>query len=288
MTEKREVSGTQVLQRAAEILRIVALRNQRGVRLTEIAATLHLQLPTAHRLLRGLVDERMLARSDESKLYSLGPGLYELGLTASTRFDLLDFFQPAISRIIDITQDTVVLTVRSGSDGVCIERRTGAFPIKIYTVTRGTRRPLSSGAGGLAILSALSDDEARRIIATNAAQLRGYPNKSEGEISRQVQDARRAGYAFNRLAQTHPRIAALGVPVCNSYGAPAAGLSVIALAARLAGKRRDEIVSLLKKEADRVSLNLRSMTTSDSGRKAAFAKRSTSESRRRSAPANIG
>src|ERR1700748_940697 len=95
--------GTQVLRRIGQILRFVAEHNRDGARLTDVAGALELEPPTAHRLLRGLVNERMIQFEEGSKRYRLGPELYELGWAAASRFDLIEFIAPSIQRLVDAT-----------------------------------------------------------------------------------------------------------------------------------------------------------------------------------------
>lgn len=249
------VGGTQVLRRVSEILRFVAVHNQEGARLSDIASALQLELPTAHRLLQGLVAERMLVRNPD-KGYVLGPDLWELGIVGGGHFGLLDFFRASIAKIVDATGDTVVLTVRSGNYGVCIERRSGAFPIQANTVGPGGRRPLAAGAGGLAMLSALPEDERERIVGDNALQLQSVPNKAATQLRLQLQKAHAAGYVVHEIMHTTPRITAVGVPVFGSYGVPIAGISVKSIASRLTGRRRIEVAGILRAEADVIAKDL--------------------------------
>ena len=51
-----------------------------------------------------------------------------------------------------------VLCACSRHDLVCIDRKTGDYPIKVFTVEIGIRRPLGVGAGSIAVLAAMPDD----------------------------------------------------------------------------------------------------------------------------------
>jgi DNA-binding IclR family transcriptional regulator len=237
--------GTQVLRRAHDILRLLARHQREGVRITDIAVALGLEPPTAHRLVQGLVQERMAVQDKQLRRYFLGPALYELGIAAGSRFPLRDLVQPSVDRLTTATGDTVVVSVRSGLDSVCIEHRSGEFPIRTSFVTVGTRRPLAAGAGGLAILSCLTDEERLRLIAANAKQL----ERDVVELTSRVDEARRIGYALNVYRRTAPPISAIGVPVLGAFGQCVAGLSVVALAMRLSGKRRVEVLEMLRTEA---------------------------------------
>src|SRR3989304_4526478 len=112
--------GTQVIQRASLLMRLLAPRHPGGVRRA-----------------------------------GMGQRAFELGLAAAPRFNLPDMFRPSLHRIAEKTGDTVFLTARSGNDSVCIDRKEGSFPIKTFTLEVGARRPLGAGAGGPAALMLL-------------------------------------------------------------------------------------------------------------------------------------
>ena len=55
-------AGTQSIDRAVRILREIAAHGPQGMRATEIAARLGLERPTAYRIVKGLVAQRMLVQ----------------------------------------------------------------------------------------------------------------------------------------------------------------------------------------------------------------------------------
>jgi DNA-binding IclR family transcriptional regulator len=255
-TKSGPIPGTQVLRRSAQILRLIALHPRSGVRVIDVAQSLQLEPPTAHRLLQGLIQERMVQHDADTRRYFLGPALYELGLAAAPRFDLLEYLQPSILRLTAQTGDTVVATVRSGYDGICIAHHTGEFPIRTSVVSVGTRRPLTAGAGGLAIASTMDDDEIDRLAQENAERLSVEPR----QLVARVREARLQGYSVNMYRRTSPGITALGIPVIGAYGQCVAGIGVIALSSRLYGKRRNEVLDLLRTESAVMTLVLTEST----------------------------
>jgi DNA-binding IclR family transcriptional regulator len=142
------VSGTQSIERAVTVLRVLASRGRHGMPLAEIARHASLNRPTVHRILKCLCAQGATARDPDSRRYYLGQLVFELGLAASPQFTLNELCRPALLRLADRTGDTVFLTLRSGYDAVCIDRREGSFPIRALVLDVGTRRPLGVGAGG--------------------------------------------------------------------------------------------------------------------------------------------
>jgi len=96
----------------------------------------------------------------------------------------------------------VFLIARSGYDSVCIDRREGAFPIKTFTLDVGTRRPLGAGAGGLALLLLLPDEEVDAIIAANAVRIGSYNKLTVPALLKALRRSRELGYALNDIHNT--------------------------------------------------------------------------------------
>lgn len=245
-------SGTQSIQRAAQLLREVAAGNRTGLRLVDLAERSGLEKPTVHRILQSLIAERLLVQNPQTRRYHLGQAMFELGLTAAQHFNLPDLCRPSLMRIAERTQDTAFLILRSGSDAVCVERIDGAFPIKVYTLNVGDRRPLGPGAGSLAMLSSLPSEEIGRIIEYNGERLKPYGGLTRQRLRSQVARTREQGYAHYEGVAGVEGYSAVGVAIRGAAGDPVASLSVSAISSRLAGQRLQEVVGLLRSEAAEV------------------------------------
>src|SRR5690606_7313088 len=101
------------------------------------------------------------------------------------------------------TGDTVFLTVRSGFDGVCVDRKEGSYPVKAFVLEPGRRRPLGVGAGNVAILASLPEDEIARICAVNRSRIQQkYPRYSEDELARRIERTQALGYTVFDVLET--------------------------------------------------------------------------------------
>ncbi len=239
--------GTQAIERSIAVLRAIALRGRGGLRLADIARQTRLERPTAHRMLKCLCAEGILAQAPDSRRYFLGPLLFELGLTATPQFSLRELCQATLTRIAERTGDTVFLSVRSGNDSVCIDRREGSFPIKALLLDIGTRRPLGAGASGIALLMPLAEETAAQIIDDNAPRLKAYGNLTPGLLLELVRRARKLGYALNDLLIT-PGAISIGFPLKSRFGEPFAAIAIGAIESRMTPERQTELVSILREE----------------------------------------
>lgn len=238
-------AGTQSIRRVVMLLRELAGNNLNGLRLVDLVRQLKLEQPTVHRMLKSLIAETLVMQDAATRRYFLGPAMFEFGLAAALRFDLRALCEPLLDALARDTGDTVFLNVRSGSDAVCVDRKEGASPIKIYTLNIGDRRPLGAGAGGLAILCAMPPQAMRAIVHENAARLASHAGLDADTLLRQAARARKLGYALHKV-RNFEGVKALGMPITDASGQPVAAISLSTLSARLGGQRLEEVLKLIR------------------------------------------
>ncbi len=242
-------SGTQSIERVVDVLRVIASRGRRGMRVGEVVTTSGLAEATCFRMLRRLELEGMVDRDPHTKKYFLGPLLHELGLLARPRYRLAELCDGSMHRLADFTQDTIYLSERSGLEAVCANRTLGDFPIKSLSLDIGIRRPLGVGAGGLAILCSLSPAEAQSVVQANAHRYEKFAKFTVDFLCDAIAEGRSRNYSFLDSAVT-PGTASMGVafPPHN----PVAAISVAAISDRLQPERREVIAQQMHREVRKI------------------------------------
>jgi DNA-binding IclR family transcriptional regulator len=233
------------VQKACRILR--ALTDARTTRLTDIAAAAGLDKATALRLLDVLARDGFVVRDADTKQYSLGPELFVLGAAALARFDPRPAVRPSLLRLANTFEDTAILSLPSGAESICVDVQEGRFPIRANYLQVGSRRPLGVGAGSLALLAWMSDEEVEAVMPAIAARLDRYPRITTGLLARHVAEARRRGYVV-LLDVVVERMGGIAVPIMGRDARPVAALSVAALTDRITERERQLAVAL-KREA---------------------------------------
>jgi DNA-binding IclR family transcriptional regulator/TusA-related sulfurtransferase len=185
-------------------------------------------------------------------LFDYFDALY-LGLTATPGFNLQELCEPHLLRLAEATEDIVFLTVRSGYDAICIDRKEGRVPIRSYTLV-GTRRPLGIGAGSLAILCSLPKKEIENVLAVNAPRLSAFNDITVARLREMVAAAKQSGYA---LHDGSSGARAIGLPVRNAAGAPFAAISVSAIESRMGKRRCKKLGKLISSEVSVIERLLR-------------------------------
>ncbi len=254
------VRGTQTVARAVTLLKAVAARPQQGWRLTDLAAYCEIDKGSAHRMLAGLVRERMVWRRGADKHYLPGPLLYELSLGLTQMNALSSASAPMLARLAAAVRGAAFLFLRSGEEFVCAAR-TGLTTLKGMSIEPGTRRPLVVSAGGVAILLALPLAEQKRIEKINLKQIASVGEARVSAVQAMLRRSRRHGFGVN-LGDVVPGIDAFGVALIDQTGQVAASITVAqpAQAARAAPAARIAAVeALLRGEAQRFGYEHRAL-----------------------------
>lgn len=249
------VAGTQSIRRAIDILHEFTTGDPRGLRVVDLCNRLDLERPTVHRILRCLVQAQLLMRATDPRRYRLGPAVFQLGLAASPHFSLREICAEALDRLADRTGDTVFLTERSANASVVTERKEGCFQVKALTLEVGARRPLGVGAGGLAILAALGENEAREIVVANARRLASHSDLDCEKLMAMVRESRIRGYALD-VGHAFPEVTGIGLPIMTKSRTPIAALSIVAIRTRMTSERVANDVKILRAEIEQLEARL--------------------------------
>ena len=241
-------AGTQSLSRSIRLLRVLATRGEIGWRLSDLAVACDLDKSTAHRILSALVKERLVQQRSADRRYLAGPLLYELGLSLQGQhaFDALaEGHLAAWSRRMN---GNALLLLRSGHEYVC-SVHAGPAPLPGLMVHRGTRRPLFTSVGGVAILQALPEEERREVMENNVAQEVARRGTARlGQLERVRERSARHGFGVN-LGDVVAGLHAFAVPLRGPDGKVFAALCLMGTAAQFPEERLDQVHKELLAEA---------------------------------------
>lgn len=246
----RHTSDSNAAQKVCRLLR--ALSTPVPQRLADIAESSGVNKATALRLLDSLIGEGFVVRDEATKRYTLGDEALALGIAMQGRDHIRDRARPTLLRLAASTGDTMLLSTRSGIESVCVDREFGSYPIRANYLDLGMRRPLGVGAGSLALLAWLPDDEVNAVLQLIAPRIaKRYPRITTELLKTEVALARQRGYAL-LLDVVVDQMGGIGVPVFGSDGRPLAAISLAALTSRIT-PRVGQLVPQLRKAAEDLS-----------------------------------
>ena len=159
-TDREENSGVQVIDRAAQILN--ALEGKReGLSIAELAKAAEIPRPTVQRIALSLQRAGLLARIADSKRFALGNQL--LRLAFSVHVDVIALAQPILHQLSLELKETVHLLAREGRFVVCIAQARFEQDLQVAPKL-GARLHLHASASGKALLAAMPESEAKRLL----------------------------------------------------------------------------------------------------------------------------
>lgn len=251
--------GTQSVDRALALLDLIARGPDEGVGLAALVAASGLNKATVRRLVLALIRGGLVAQDGASRLYHLGDQAQVLGARAVRHPGLARVAGESVMRLAQETGDAALLSVRRGASALCLMREEGAYPLRTHALMPGQMHPLGVGAGSLAMLAALPDDEARAVIAANADHLaRHYPEFTAPQLTAQIAQVRAAGVALNP-GRVIEGSWGLGIALHHPGGRLAGALSVAAVEARMRPDRLPDLTRRLRAEAARIETRLAQM-----------------------------
>jgi DNA-binding IclR family transcriptional regulator len=245
-----QASDTNSAQKVCRILRV--LSTPQPLRLVDISEASDLNRATTLRLLETLMAEGFVQRDATTKRYTLGNEALILGIAMQGRDHIRDRARPSLIALAALTGDTLLLSTRHGLESVCIDREFGNFPIRANYLDLGSRRPLGVGAGSLALLAWLPDDEVEMILGLLEPVLnKNYPRISCALLRTEIALSRQRGYAL-LLDIVVENMGGIAVPVFGGDGRPIGAISLAALSQRIS-TRLPLLVPALKQAADGLS-----------------------------------
>lgn len=219
-------TGTQALSRGIKLMRMVASRPQSGWRLSDLATACGQDKATVHRMLACLVEERLVEQRDADRRYMPGPLMYELGLALPNHAQFQQRVEVLIQNCARRMSGIALFMIRSGNEYVC-SARAGTLPLTGLMVYPGTRRPLFTSAGGVAILQTLPAEEAREILLDNVEQeIKSHGTGRLDVLQKMREHSDKHGFGVNRGIVV-PGVYAFGMPVRDKQDATFAALCLV-------------------------------------------------------------
>jgi DNA-binding IclR family transcriptional regulator len=229
-------AGSRTLRRGLQVLDAVAASGHGGARVVDLCHAVGLERATVYRLLATLREAGYVVTQGRFR-YVPGPRLRQ---PVPHMPNLAIRLQPVLEHISSVSGDAAFAIVRDGALSLCIARQLGSHPVQILVVQPGTHQPLGVGAAGLALLSALPDEQVDAIVAANATELARYGGMTPERIRLLIRATRERGWSIIGNHATR-NVLAVGMAVRNARDEPVAAISVATTLARMPRERQQWI-----------------------------------------------
>jgi len=249
-------SGTQSLTKAIRLMRAIAARPEFGWRLSDLSAACGMDKATVHRMLSCMVEERLVRQRSSDRHYLPGPFMFELGLALPDALHFQRAAETSVNAFAKRMGGLALLQYRSGNEYVC-SLRAGTLQLAGMMVYPGTRRPLFSAAGGVAILQTLPADEVRGILAENVAgEIGRHGTVRLASLQKMYDRSSEHGWGVN-LGDVVPGVHAFGIAITNEAGEAFAALSLVGTAELYPAARLEQVHQEMQLAADALSADAR-------------------------------
>jgi len=201
-----------------------AISRSGPVTTTGVAAALGINRTVAHRLISTLHRRAYLRRMPEG--YVVGPMIVRLA--RSVEPDLRRVAMPVMTRLVDETEETVVLHSIDGYEAVVVDQAVSDRHLLRVQHQPGSRHPLGAGASGRALLAFQAEHVIERVLRAGA---------DAAAVRRQLAQVHRDGFATSSN-ELQPGVCGAAAPILGGDGIAHASIAVLApfdRAPRLAG-----------------------------------------------------
>ncbi|OGP62936.1 MAG: hypothetical protein A2169_14055 [Deltaproteobacteria bacterium RBG_13_47_9] len=239
--DKKEVFYNKSLERALQILN--AFKSDRhALTVAQLSETLRLPRSTVLRLCSTLVKYDFLRHDPESRRYSLGLNLFELGSIVFYSLSVGKIASPYLSQLQKKLGKTIFLGILDNDELLYIDKRENTNnPIR-FTSKIGTRRPPYWGMLGSMLMAYLPDSEIERLLQKSpltATTKKSFTKKEE--FKEWLRQLRKQGYVVE-VEIALEGIAGVAAPIRDFTGKVIAGIGVGFIASSVDSKGLKRIV----------------------------------------------
>ncbi|MER5493176.1 IclR family transcriptional regulator [Streptomyces sp. NPDC002454] len=248
----RAAGTVQIVDHAIQVLKAIAEADRpRGVR--ELSRDLVISKSSVQRILVSLEREGLAVADEGTRKYVIGPAALTLAWRHAANSDLVGASSATASRIAAVTGETACVSTIVDGRRVTVYEAESPQPLRLIT---GVGRPYSlfSGATGRVLLSMLTPERARQLVAEHARGEADVEVDVEAAVAR-IDAARQRGYAISR-AEWIAGGCGVAVPL-GVQGSVVAALSIYGPEARMTDERMAELVPVLRTAAAEITVRWR-------------------------------
>lgn len=252
-TPAAEPRGASVIVNVIEVLRCFTVEHP-VLGVTDIATQVGLHKSSVSRILATLEQERIVARDDATRKYSLGLGLIAVAGPMLANLDVRRVSFPFLTELARDTGETAVLTIWDGAESVSVEQIPSIHQVK-HTSAMGSRYNTALSASVQVFLAHEEPDRAAQLLETGAVLL---PENNAGARSgylTRLEAVRGTGYAANH-GETSGDEVGVAAPIFDHRGAVVASAMIAAPYYRVSEAQLQQLGAACMRAARQISLRL--------------------------------
>ena len=211
----------------------------------ELQQRLDLPRPTLYRLLTALEQKGLVSWFGEPRRYRLGQKVLELGRSWQRSFNLVEISLPALERLWEACDETVMLFVPNPPHGRMLVHEIRSSKPLYYSRPVGYIAPLTNGAAGKVMLAFGPDEHVRRVSEA-------LPENERRKLQSDIQRIRKDRY-FAASGEVLPGAVSIAAPVFGHDAEVLGAVSVVGPETRMNGAVRERVLPALVKATQEIS-----------------------------------
>lgn len=243
----------QSIDRAVSILKCFS-KQRKEMKLSEIADELSLNKSTVHGIISTLKYNGLIDQDEETQKYRLGLYLMKLGDTVASSIDIRDIAHPIIKEVSQQLNETVHLSKLDGDELIYLDKVESNQSMRIFT-TIGSRMPAYCTGMGKAMLAYIDDEKINNLLSDALEPMTEYTITDKNELLKRLADIREKGYAMDN-EENSIGLRCIAAPIFDHKGNAKYAISVSGPTVRMTDKRMENIISIIKDSARKISYKL--------------------------------
>jgi DNA-binding IclR family transcriptional regulator len=252
-TERESQSPPSIAYRVATLLDLVG-RHEGGIGVREAERATGIDRSAVSRIFGQLERLGWVEQADDRGTYTVGPAMFAVAAAVRQRDSLWRAAGPLLQALTDRFNETTYLAVRRGHQVIFQDKVECSQPIR-YVIELNEPFPLTTGAAGRSILSALPREEAGEVIAHGLTAYTPMSITDPGQYRVQLDQDARIGYAYSQSGWV-ARGASVGSPYFDASGTCTGAITVSAPADRLTPEAVQDIGPAVRDAARQLSRRL--------------------------------
>ncbi|MEA4963976.1 IclR family transcriptional regulator [Lutispora sp.] len=243
----------QSIDRAVSILKCFS-KQRKEMKLSEIADELSLNKSTVHGIISTLKYNGLIDQDEETQKYRLGLYLMKLGDTVASSIDIRDIAHPIIKEVSQQLNETVHLSKLDGDELIYLDKVESNQSMRIFT-TIGSRMPAYCTGMGKAMLAYIDDEKINNLLPDALEPMTEHTITDKNELLKRLADIREKGYAMDN-EENSIGLRCIAAPIFDHKGNAKYAISVSGPTVRMTDKRMENIISIIKDSARKISYKL--------------------------------
>lgn len=229
--------------------------NDLELSLTDLSRKTGIPMTTVNRIVKTLIQGRLLERNIQSNKYRIGPEFYILGSLYLRGTDILSAAEPVTQTLNDLTGEAVAVSILNQDNVVLIVKEESKHGFRVATHV-GSILVGHASAMGKALLSELTKAEIDKILPEEKLKpMTKNTITTKDELIKELEQIRRTGISVD-MEGNYEGLIGIASVVRDENGRAVAAMSIGFSAFRVSQAQREQIVMLVRMGASLISYRL--------------------------------